>query len=250
LIALAIGAATMTTSAALASCGGPFAGFYVGGNVGAASNTTITNFNSGLTSIPTPIPFNLQQLSTSSSDGSFTGGGQVGYNWQCGAAVVGLEADFNSVRFSNGANGTFAFPPLYDTQISQSIDWFGTVRGRLGLAYQNVMVFFTAGLAYADVKTSALFPAPICCSSPPASASFSNQDLRFGWTVGGGVEFALAGNWTIKAEGLYVNLGEYAHTYAFVPNPLALPAEKDTATTLTRTDDAFVVARMGLNYKF
>ena len=114
------------------------------------------------------------------------GGGQIGYNWQGGPWVLGIEADIQG----SGANDTFAGYKF-------STPWFGTVRGRGGYAMNNVLVYLTGGLAYGGgtVEFGAL----------------SESQTHFGWTVGGGVEVGLTPNWSARAEYLYVRLEDRSY---------------------------------------
>jgi outer membrane immunogenic protein len=111
-------------------------------------------------------------------------GGTVGYNWQVGQLVYGLEGD---IDWSN-IKGT---APLGATNRN---DWLGTARGRLGFAYDRFLPFITGGLAVGDIKTGV-----------PGFGDTTRN--KAGWTLGGGAEFALAGPWTAKVEYLYVDLG-------------------------------------------
>jgi outer membrane immunogenic protein len=109
-------------------------------------------------------------------DGGFIGGAQVGYNYQIGSFVVGLEGDiqyidFGSTRFRD------ADLVLREAGID---DWFGTARARAGVAFGQALIYGTGGFAFADDAN--------------------------GWTVGGGVEYAFTNNLSAKIEGLYVNL--------------------------------------------
>ncbi len=135
------------------------------------------------------------------------GGAQIGYNWQYGNflgfgnVVLGLEADIqgadlNDDRTCFAAVNCGVGPGL---GFNQKLDWFGTARGRIGLATGSVLTYFTGGFAYGNVKTT------FTDFGAPASVSFS--DTRTGWTIGSGVEAALGGNWTGKIEYLYVDLG-------------------------------------------
>ena len=120
------------------------------------------------------------------TSGGFVGG-TLGYNWQAGQTVFGLETD---IAWS-GIDGTGTiggFP------VTSGTDWFGTVRGRLGVAVDRSLWFVSGGLAYGDVHASA--------------AGVSISDTNAGWTLGGGVEFALQGPWTAKVEYLHINLGD------------------------------------------
>src|SRR5690606_20451652 len=89
------------------------------------------------------------------------------------------------------------------------VNWFGTLRGRLGLVQNdNFLVFATAGLAYADVDHT--FKDPTALGGP---FSKSDSDTQFGWTVGGGIEFMRDSQWSLRADALYVDLGDESHSY-------------------------------------
>lgn len=118
-------------------------------------------------------------------------GGTAGYNWQVGSAVFGLEGDIDW----SGLDGTRTSAPCpVGCTISDS--WLSTVRGRIGLAFDRVMPYITGGLAAGDVR-----------AATPGFAGGSSTNA--GWTVGGGLEVALPGNWSAKAEYLWVDLGSF-----------------------------------------
>ena len=133
--------------------------------------------------------------STWDSTGSFdiSGGlvgGTVGYNYQFGQGVVGIEGDIDWADI-NGTTNTFC-----GFGCKTSDHWLSTVRGRLGYAADRFMPFVTGGAAFGDIR-----------ASTPGFAGGNNTNA--GWTVGAGLEFAIAGNWTAKAEYLYVDLGKF-----------------------------------------
>jgi outer membrane immunogenic protein len=163
------------------------------------------------------------------------GGGQVGYNWQTGSLlgpmVLGIEADIQGSDMSDGytnLNGIFFAVNPY-----QKIDWFGTVRGRIGLATGPVLSYVTAGYAYANVKTGVNETA-----GGVTTAALSTSRMQSGWTVGSGVEASLGGNWTGKLEYLYLNLGNKSDAFT----ALTLP---QTLNTEVREN----LFRVGLNYR-
>ncbi len=117
-------------------------------------------------------------------------GGTVGYNYQFGQAVIGVEGDMNWADI-NGST-TNACPAGCKTSDS----WLATVRGRLGYAADRFMPYVTGGAAFGDIRASTP-------GFPTASAT------NTGWTIGGGLEAALVGNWTAKVEYLYVDLGKF-----------------------------------------
>jgi outer membrane immunogenic protein len=113
------------------------------------------------------------------------GGVQAGYNWQIGAFVFGGETDLQLSDADNRFAGwKFANP------------WFGTTRVRAGLAASNLLFYGTVGLAYGTLTTRNL------------STGVSEDHTSAGWTGGLGVEIALTGNWSTRAEYLYVNLND------------------------------------------
>jgi outer membrane immunogenic protein len=118
-------------------------------------------------------------------------GGTVGYNYQVGQAVFGVEGDIDWADI-NGTATNMACPLGCKT----SDTWLSTVRGRLGYAADRFMPFVTGGLAVGDIR-----------ASTPGFAGASTTNA--GWTIGGGLEAALSQNWTAKAEYLYVDLGNF-----------------------------------------
>ena len=123
-----------------------------------------------------------------SSDG-FRGlvGGTVGYNYQVSQTVFGLEGDIDWSDLRRHGNCA-----AFSCQTRNN--WLSTVRGRLGYTFDRFMPYVTGGVAFGDIKTSV------------AGIGDSNT-TRTGWTVGGGLEAAIAGPWTAKVEYLYVDLG-------------------------------------------
>jgi outer membrane immunogenic protein len=117
-------------------------------------------------------------------------GGTVGYNYQFGQAVAGIEGDIDWADI-NGTTNTFC---TFGCKTSDT--WLSTVRGRLGYAADRFLPFVTGGLAFGDVR-----------ATTPGFAG--NSTTNTGWTLGAGLEFAIAGNWTAKAEYLYVDLGKF-----------------------------------------
>ncbi len=207
--------------------------------------------------------------------GGFAGGGQVGYNYQLtpGAGIVlGVEADAQYIDFRDDrrfayatADGLGGFPGtggitpntrVYNPNGLSGLDFFGTVRGRLGYALDRTLIYATGGLAYGSVSGRQF-----------GSATFSD-DFKTGWTVGGGIEYALpvdsvlnvfrSSAVTFKVEGLYVNLDRDNRSpglFAVNPagNAVGLYSPGVTlalAPAGFRPDTPFAVVRAGLNYKF
>ena len=212
-------------------------GFYAGLNTGAAKN------NSGYTIDAIALP-----ASGGFNNPAFTVGGQAGYNYQAGNVVYSLETDFNynsTDDSGTGILGAFIAPhggPVGFSKISyavnQQIDYFGTLRGRLGFTpADRLLLYVTGGLAYGHVSSSTNL------STSGFSISGSSSAMQVGWAVGTGGEYALTNNWSVKLEYLYIDLGSSSYTY--------LSAFGTPASTLTTTiNTAQNVIRVGLNYKF
>ncbi|CAM5771613.1 porin family protein [Bosea minatitlanensis] len=154
----------------------------------------------------------------SGSDIGFSGGGQLGYDYQFGSIVLGAETDFNHVDAKSRLNGQggFSLADLGTVENAFSarsrVAWFGTLRARIGLApMERLMVYGTGGLAYGLVKSTAVETiglydlAGTNVFSLPSTGSKSGT--RLGWTLGSGAEYALTDHVSVKAEYLYVDLG-------------------------------------------
>jgi outer membrane immunogenic protein len=178
--------------------------------------------------------------------GGVTYGGQAGCNWQGGSPVVfGFELDFNGSSLNISQTASI---PRVDVGIStrgahvepvtQGLSWFSTYRGRLGFEMGPWLVYGTGGLALAKINTSYsdVFPNGF------VGHIGSDSRTRVGWTAGGGVEYALAGNWSVKAEYLYLNFG----SYVFRANE-TLPAASYWEVTVQPREH---IVRAGVNYKF
>ena len=114
-------------------------------------------------------------------------GGTLGYNWQSGQAVFGLEGDLDWTNIKGTAT-------CGATTCQTRNSWLGTARGRLGYAADRIMPFVSGGLAFGDIRNT-------------VAGAGDNTSSKTGWTLGGGVEAALSGPWTAKLEYLYVDLG-------------------------------------------
>jgi outer membrane immunogenic protein len=188
-------------------------GFYIGGNLGYGWSDRSGTF----TIAPARGPVSGE------ADG-IIGGVQVGYNWQMGAFVIGIETDFQGSGIEGNVSGRLVPGPVaVNGKISN--EWFGTIRGRLGYAVDRWLFYFTGGGAYSHTKFSGV----------AGGVPFSSASTGWSWTVGGGVETALAANWSIKGEYLYIAK----------PDNLPVPA----GTRFSGDIDSHVI-RLGVNYRF
>jgi outer membrane immunogenic protein len=151
----------------------------------------------------------------------FLVGGTLGYNYQVGSIVYGLEGDFDWSDVKDSA--TCAGVVTCETKN----DWIGTVRGRLGYAFDRWLPYITAGGAFGDVKATV--------SVPIAGLAASSSSTQIGWTAGVGLEYAFLSNWSAKIEYLYVDLGSFDTGPAPIVNNVSFKES---------------IVRFGLNYKF
>lgn len=213
-------------------------GFYVGVNAGVVftDNNIRTSGNTAVTAGNVANGFRAASLSK--SDEGFTGGGQVGYNYQIGALVLGVEADIAYTDLKNRANflSVRGDPSTYTSEL----EYLGTVRARVGYAVDRFLVYATGGLAYGEVKNSANFFSFVA----PNALQFSGRksDTEVGYAVGGGVEYAFTNNLSAKVEYLYYDLGKTNVTVA------AVPAGANSYNAKFSNDGHIV--RAGLNYRF
>jgi outer membrane immunogenic protein len=227
-------------------------GFYVGANLGYGW----ANANDNVVFVDPLLPFTAAHSQTDELD-RIIGGGQVGYNWQFNSnAVLGLEADWQSSgarrdeMLVDFVNLPFGIPPDTEkvtTNYESKASWFGTVRGRIGYAWDRRLFYATGGLAYGRISISGTTTevtdltntgAGIFTSTTP----FGVTRTAAGWTLGAGIESALADSWTWKLEYLYVDLGSIAGN--FTPQTFG----GETLTVKSRFDDN--ILRAGLDYRF
>ncbi|HEU0083356.1 MAG TPA: outer membrane beta-barrel protein, partial [Bradyrhizobium sp.] len=202
-------------------------GFYIGVNAGVGIGRDYTRL-----AIPGGASFEASYLNP---QGGF-GGGQVGYNWQVpnsffGGLVFGVEADIQGTGMRDSFTCLLGCLPALNANFNQRLDWFGTVRGRVGIATGPVLTYVTAGWAYGSVKTT-------LTETVGTTAAFSSNQNRGGWTWGSGVEASLGGNWTGKIEYLWFTLGDRLDLFTLNGFPQAMS-----------TDVREQIFRVGLNYR-
>ncbi len=184
------------------------------------------------------------------SSSGFTGGGQIGYNWQINSLVLGAEADFEAFhgKASRTTSGIYSTTPTSFTVTSSvNATWLFTARARLGWALSNdVLLYGTGGLALTDLSATNSFTDGGIAPLMPAVGNWTASKTQAGWTAGGGVEWAFAKNWSLKAEYLYVHFDAIT----------ASGVVKDSngfgygSAISTSTDLSAHIARGGINYRF
>jgi outer membrane immunogenic protein len=192
-------------------------GFYVGAHGGGAWDPTggnNTNCGSACTSAETAL-------------GGVAGGMQLGYNYQIGMMVLGAEAEFSA----SSLRGSYPALDGIDT-LTTSVDYFGTVTGKVGVAVGRLLIYAKGGAAWTHTNNSDF--------DTPENLTFTANYWQMGWTVGGGAEYALSPNWSVKLE------------YAAIETP-------NKSTTFTSPSPLFFTALMhqqidlvsaGVNYRF
>ncbi len=226
-------------------------GFYLGANVGGHQGTdSITS---------TTDPSGWTPVGAASIDGSsptslhprgVIAGLQAGYNLQINSIVLGLEGDMTwpfgttmrtlTLNGLPAANGLPGFENGDFMQNSTKLQFLATVRPRLGVTFDHLLLYVTGGLAVGTLQTTDSFAA----INGSSLATVSSSSSRTGWTGGGGAEYALTRNWSIKGEYLRVDLGTDT---ALIPTCPACVPGTDIIIKHKYTDD---IVRFGANFKF
>lgn len=217
-------------------------GFYIGANVGGGRAHTPLLFISGS---PTPLDAAAENRAGTLelSDSVFIGGVQAGFNWQTGPVMIGIEIDYNSFRL-NLQQGPALYPfgsnPANVFNLTQTVktNWLFTARPRVGYAMNDALIYATGGLAVTDLHYGLNF---IDTSGGNASETTGFSKTTTGWTAGGGIELALGGNWSVKAEYLHVRFGSASVT------GLNGVGEPNTHVISKLAAD---IGRAGINYRF
>jgi outer membrane immunogenic protein len=187
-------------------------GFYAGLNGGYSWGRSATD----VTVVTGVVP----SFSLSEGMNGWVGGGQIGYNFQFNRNwLLGFEADIQGTG-QKGSVPVTAFGGTGSGSLTQELPWFGTARARLGIEpSDHMLVYVTGGLAYGDVKSTAMATNP----TPPPSVvvgTFNNTPL--GWTLGIGTEWWIGPQWSVKAEYLYMDFESFTFAGLAVggpPNP-------------------------------
>jgi outer membrane immunogenic protein len=236
-------------------------GFYIGGNIGYAWG----NDSKTTTGVESLTGSSIDSGSaTLHPNGGFSGL-QSGYNWQFAPTwLVGYESDFQYSRIKGstgclvtcGVSASFPFITYQSFSVTDRLNWFGTVRGRLGYVMDPALFYVTGGLAYGQVERQAnLFGNNAIPGFGGFGGQYDNTTTKVGWTLGGGIEAKLAGwfpswmgtwtGWSGKVEYLYVDLGHFTDNLNenYV---IAFPGAVRTVTGNMREN----IFRVGLNYQF
>ena len=191
-----------------------WSGFYVGANAG------LIRSKSSVSQVDT---FGFLFANDSTTSSGFIGGVQAGYNWQFSNVVLGVEGDVDFASVSRSV----AIDPI-NTHNSR-LSALGTVRGRVGLAFDRFLPYVTGGVAFASLKNEYVSTFPF---------TINRGSSATGWTVGGGLEYAFDMHWSAKAEYLYVKF------------PDKTVAVGGGTPYIFSFSDSESIVRAGVNYRF
>ena len=188
-------------------------GFYIGAHVGGAWGTIESEF----TAVAFPI--------ASAGVNGFLGGGQIGYNFQSGIVVIGVEAD------ASWANIKGTTPCLIALSCKREVNSLGTVTGRIGFTADRALIYVKGGGAWAHFEyDTSIVGVPIA----------SADKTIWGWTVGTGVEYAITGNWSAKIEYNFMDFQKETVSFAA---PVVGPVNVNTTSYIH-------AVKFGVNYRF
>jgi outer membrane immunogenic protein len=219
----------------------PWAGLYIGVNAGYAWSSdpgTGCSFT-GASICPTTV---FPGVNASGAEYGI----QAGYNWQVANWVFGFETDINKLGAQGSAQFAGIDPGKGPDQLSSRYDWLGTARGRVGVIGGNALFYATGGLAYGRVSHQYNYDT---ANIDGDNQIFATSNTKLGWTVGGGVEYALDRNWSLKAEYLYVHLGTTGLDLSALPTS-ANEGNFLPGTTILNFNNNLNIVRLGANYRF
>jgi outer membrane immunogenic protein len=229
-----------------------WSGCYIGGNLGWIGGEDRLTLSPG-TGFPSTVTPNDRTVDTHTHEphgSAFTGGVQAGCNLQLGQSwVVGAEGDFNWSGLRESSFTTYDFIPFASTPIARwdahnetvwkDLDWFSTIRARLGYVWNNVLFYPTAGLAIARINGRFSYLDTVL------GFEFAGSEVhtRLGPAIGAGVEWAFARQWSLKAEYLYMDFGSFS--FDAPPNVPGATLRWDMEVKAREQ-----IGRIGLNYRF
>jgi|HubBroStandDraft_4_1064222.scaffolds.fasta_scaffold285434_1 outer membrane immunogenic protein len=263
LIAALIGSSAMAADLCCAKappppcCALSWTGWYVGFNagwVGSTGNTiNITGTDTDGGGLGSALAAGNIPAAIDLGYSGFLGGGQFGYNWQSGIFVYGLEADLDAASAKSGVTLPDArfIPPAgiqspFTINAARQLDWLGTLRGRVGVtASAPLLLYVTGGLAFGEHELGIGVNDP--GGIPPAMLFNQTSTWSAGWTLGAGGEWMFDRRWSLKAEYLYVDLGNVSSTINYAYTTLTGAQTSSLTATVHDRDN---IVRGGVNYHF
>jgi outer membrane immunogenic protein len=220
-------------------------GFYVGGHAGGGwSNESVT-----ANPLPDPVTYGFVQENANINGSGAVGGGQIGYNWQVTPAyLLGLEGDFSwsGIRGSATTGPIQSIPPglVYVPgsffQATNKFEWLSSIRGRVGLTWDRLLVYGTGGVAWTRIDYSGNDAFVATSVFNPGSLTTTKS----GWVAGAGIEYAFTNNWSARLE--YLHYGFDGSTF-IGPRVPALPP---FGVQFVTGNPELNIIRAGVDYKF
>jgi outer membrane immunogenic protein len=228
-----------------------WSGFYIGINGGGAWGRTdtslvATNGTLGffdLANIPGVNAAGSNRINTSGA----IAGGQIGYVWQGGKAIFGIEAAFDWTNLKGSRTNTQAYfdnPNIFSVYQNPSSDWLFTFLGRIGYDMGAWYPYITGGLAVADLKYGFNYTDVFFAAGCPCAAAFSQTKL--GGAVGAGLAWKLSSNWSLRGEYLYIAFEDLNASSRLVGGPI----DPGTANFSHTAKFSESIARVSLDYRF
>jgi outer membrane immunogenic protein len=227
-----------------------WSGFYIGANGGYGWNADVRGGSNVSSFADDAGPTGTSPVKSFDSNGGF-GGVQIGRNWQVNRLVLGVETDIQWSGIKGSGSAHAGADPhgagadvTADANAKSELDWFGTVRGRVGYSFDRALVYATAGLAYGGVKdTLSLKEGGTDGSTGFRSTSKDNTEV--GVALGAGLEYALTPAWSLKGEYQYLDLRHFSEA-------VAIPADRagNSASASSNGDHTYHTVRVGINYHF
>lgn len=225
-----------------------WSGFYLGATAGGAWTKDKLQLDASGTYLASDASAFSALGSTDFNHTSGIFGGKLGFNGQFENWVLGLEGDWSRLRIRESTSifgRPFSDPSLaYYAGFNEAVssDWVATVRGRAGYAFDNLLVYGTAGLAFGNQRFSVSEYDHAPRGTGDGSSWASGSGVKVGWSAGGGIDYALWDNWIVSAEYLHIDLGKVEATTSI-----------DTGNVAVLNYSAKLesdIVRAGISYKF
>jgi outer membrane immunogenic protein len=227
-------------------------GVFIGGNIGEGwgrgADPAFSFVDSPAVPFSTVAALGGLQYPNVSPRGTVAGG-QLGYNWQTGAWVLGVVADMQASDMKASASNLVTVLGTATVQnISAQENWLATIRGRLGFAANNWLFYGTGGLAVGEVNSTLGFSIPTPAIGGTFAMAGSQTSTKVGWAAGAGVEYALTRNWSLGAEYLHFDLGRDTVTATTIVNTTGVSSAGASLSATQRFSGD--IARALVNYRF
>jgi outer membrane immunogenic protein len=179
------------------------------------------------------------------SDNDWHGGAQIGYNWQSGCTVFGVQADWSWTNaHAESFHQDFPTPGQQTLNVDSHMRWFGTARARTGLVIDNVLLYVTGGAAFAHFNRDLTY-----FNGAATTQIFESSRSRIGFVVGAGTEWSFAPNWSFFSEFMYMGFEKDRQNFACSVAATCGGAAVGTPFRF-EFNDSMWVSRIGLNYRF